>query len=83
MKNWFLIGLTIFAFGLGCSSKAPEASNPATSADPSVQAKAALGEKLKSMTPEQRAAYIQQNPQEIQSTFGSSGVPNYAAAGSN
>lgn len=75
MKNWFLIGLAICAFGLGCSSKAPVASAPAASADPTVQAKAALGEKLKAMTPEQRAAYIQKNPQEIQATFGSSGVP--------
>lgn len=75
MKNWLMIGLSVCALGLGCSSKAPVASNPAASADPAVQAKAALGEKLKAMTPEQRAAYIQQNPQEIQATFGSAGVP--------
>lgn len=75
MKNWLLIGLSVCAFSLGCSSKAPEATNPASSSDPAVQAKSALAEKLKAMSPEQRAAYIQQNPQEIQATFGSAGVP--------
>lgn len=82
MNKLLLIGLVVCAFGLGCS-KAPEAGNPATSPDPAIQARAALAEKLNAMTPEQRAQYVQQNPHEIQATFGSSGVPDYSAPGSN
>ncbi len=60
----------------GCSST-PEPTKEALEADnPS---KAALTEKLESMTPEERAAYVQANPGEIQQTF--SGVNNGQASG--
>lgn len=73
-----LIPFTAFLviFAGGCSS-APEVSPESVKAeDP---AKAALTEKLDAMTPEQRAAYVQQNHAEIQQTY--SGVNNAPASG--
>lgn len=62
-----LIALAIV--GLGCSKSDPNAPVKVDKNDPQAVAKADLSERLKNMTPEQRAQYVQQNPQEIQGTY--------------
>ncbi len=69
MRNLGIALAVAFSVGLGCS-KAPEnAPVKIDTNDPQSVAKSELSDKLKNMTPEQRAQYIQQNPNEVQQVY--------------
>jgi len=62
MKFLSLIPLTFFVFG--CSSK-PE---PPSAPDPKAP-KTELSQKLQNMSPEERAKYVQEHPEEVSGTY--------------
>jgi len=59
-----LLAVALGAFALGCNSEPPVSQS---SADTAVQGKQAeLKKKLDGMSPEERAKYLQEHPEEVQ-----------------
>jgi outer membrane murein-binding lipoprotein Lpp len=72
MKVSTLLSIFCALFLCGCSS-APKSTPESMKADN--PAKTELSEKLEKMTPEERAAYVQSNQAEIQSTYSGVNTP--------